>query len=119
LFHLVFESHDGRALVPIPKRSTSLRATSTLEWWIGLKALDPDRPIREAMINRAHNLPVIKADGSSAHQPRQRLRGPEPTLAIMRRLDRLHLEYPFAGSLMLRGFLAIEGCKIGWRHVKT
>jgi hypothetical protein len=50
LFHLVFESHDGRALVPIPKRSTSLRATSTLEWWIGLKALDPDRPIREAMI---------------------------------------------------------------------
>ena len=29
LFHLVFESHDGRALVPIPKRSTSPRATST------------------------------------------------------------------------------------------
>jgi hypothetical protein len=23
LFHLVFESHDGRASVPIPKRSTS------------------------------------------------------------------------------------------------
>jgi len=23
LFRLVFESHDGRALVPIPKRSTS------------------------------------------------------------------------------------------------
>ena len=33
LFHLVFESHDGRALVPIPKRSTSPRATSTLQWW--------------------------------------------------------------------------------------
>jgi transposase len=33
LFHLVFESHDGRALVPIPKRSTSPRATSTLRWW--------------------------------------------------------------------------------------
>ena len=30
LFHLVFESHDGRALAPIPKRSASLRATSTL-----------------------------------------------------------------------------------------
>jgi hypothetical protein len=29
LFHLVFESHDGRALVPIPKRSASPRATST------------------------------------------------------------------------------------------
>jgi hypothetical protein len=29
LFHLVFESHDGRALVPSPKRSASPRATST------------------------------------------------------------------------------------------
>ena len=28
LFRLVLESHDGRALVPIPKRSTSPRATS-------------------------------------------------------------------------------------------
>jgi hypothetical protein len=27
-------------------------------------------------------------------------------LAIMRRLDRLHLEFPFAGSRMLRGLLA-------------
>jgi len=29
LFHLIFESHDGRALVLIPKRSTSPRSTST------------------------------------------------------------------------------------------
>jgi putative transposase len=40
-------------------------------------------------------------------------------LAVMRRLDRLHLEFPFAGSRMLRGLLAAEGCKIGRRHVKT
>ena len=40
-------------------------------------------------------------------------------LAIMRRLDRLHLEFPFAGSRMLRGLLVAEGCKIGRRHVKT
>ena len=40
-------------------------------------------------------------------------------LAIMRRLDQLHLEFPFAGSRMLRGLLAAEGCKIGRRHVKT
>ena len=26
-FHLVFESHDGRAYVPIPERSTSPRVT--------------------------------------------------------------------------------------------
>ena len=37
----------------------------------------------------------------------------------MRHLDRLHLEFPFAGSRMLRGLLVAEGCKIGRRHVKT
>jgi putative transposase len=37
----------------------------------------------------------------------------------MRRLDRLHLRFPFAGSRMLRGLLAAEGCQIGRRHVKT
>src|SRR5262245_26480943 len=46
--HLVFESHDGRALVPIPKRSTSPWATSTLSGVDSLKALDLKRPIREA-----------------------------------------------------------------------
>jgi hypothetical protein len=44
---------------------------------------------------------------------------PDADLAILRRLDRLHLEFPFAGSRMLRGLLAAEGCKIGRRHVKT
>jgi hypothetical protein len=29
LFHLVFETHDGRALVPSPERSASPRATLT------------------------------------------------------------------------------------------
>jgi hypothetical protein len=51
LFHLVLESHDGRALVPIPKRSTSPWATSdTAVVVVGLKALDPEWPIREADI---------------------------------------------------------------------
>ena len=41
-------------------------------------------------------------------------------LAAMRRLDRLHLDFPFAGArMMLRGLLAAEGCKIGRRHIKT
>src|SRR5260370_15286037 len=52
-FHLVFESHDGRAYVPIPERSTSLRATSTLPVVDSLNALDPNRPIREADIDGA------------------------------------------------------------------
>jgi putative transposase len=40
-------------------------------------------------------------------------------LEVMRHLDRLHLEFPFAGSRMLRGLLAAEGCRVGRRHVKT
>ena len=34
LFHLVFETHYGRAGVPSPKRSASPRATSILQRWI-------------------------------------------------------------------------------------
>ena len=40
-------------------------------------------------------------------------------LEIIRLLDRLHLDFPFAGSRMLRGLLAAEGCNVGRRHVKT
>jgi hypothetical protein len=75
------------------------------------------------MIDRAHDLPITRqaelvriSRGSIYYRPRG---VPEVDLAIMRRLDRLHLEYPFAGSRMLRGLLAAEGCKIGRRHVKT
>jgi len=39
LFHLVFETHYGRALVPSPKRSASPRATSILQRWIVWKCL--------------------------------------------------------------------------------
>ncbi len=48
---------------------------------------------------------------------------PEPAsavdLALMRRMDELHLELPFAGSRMLRDLLAAEGSKIGRRHITT
>ena len=40
-------------------------------------------------------------------------------LALMREIDRLHTEFPFAGSRMLRGLLALNGSKVGRRHVKT
>jgi putative transposase len=75
------------------------------------------------MIDRAHDLPIAKqaevlriSRGSVYYRPRP---VPDADLAIIRRLDRLHLEYPFAGSRMLRGLLAAEGYKIGRRHVKT
>jgi len=75
------------------------------------------------MIDREHDLPVTRqaavlriSRGSVYYLPRP---VPEADLAIMHRLDRLHLEFPFAGSRMLRGLLVAEGCKIGRRHVKT
>jgi len=75
------------------------------------------------MIDRAHDMPITKqakvlriSRGSVYYRPRP---VPATDLEVMRRLDRLHLEFPFAGSRMLRGLLAGEGCKIGRRHVKT
>jgi putative transposase len=75
------------------------------------------------MIDRTHELPITRqagvlniSRGSVYYLPRP---VPETDLAIMRRLDRLHLDHPFAGSRMLRGLLAAEGCKIGRRHVRT
>ena len=75
------------------------------------------------MIARAHDLPITKqakvlniSRGSVYYLPRP---VSVSDLALMRRLDELHLEFPFAGSRMLRGLLAAEGSKIGRRHVKT
>jgi putative transposase len=75
------------------------------------------------MIDREHNLPITRqaevlkiSRGSVYYLPRP---VPPADLAIMQRLDRLHLEFPFAGSRMLRELLAAEGSKIGRRHVKT
>ena len=40
-------------------------------------------------------------------------------LAIMRRIDKLHLDHPFAGSRMLRDRLRGEGVEIGRQRVAT
>lgn len=40
-------------------------------------------------------------------------------LALQRRIDELHLEYPFAGSRMLQGLLKGEGYDVGRLHVRT
>jgi putative transposase len=75
------------------------------------------------MIDRAHDLPIGKqaaalniSRGSLYYLPRP---VSAADLALMRRIDELHLEFPFAGSRMLRDLLAAEGSKIGRRHVKT
>src|ERR1700709_1872893 len=75
------------------------------------------------MIDREHDLSITKqaevlqiSRGSVYYLPQP---VSSADIEIMRQLDRLHLEYPFAGSRMLRGLLALQGCKIGRRHVKT
>lgn len=40
-------------------------------------------------------------------------------LALMRRMDELHLEYPWAGSRKLRDFLQRAGHAVGRKHVAT
>ena len=40
-------------------------------------------------------------------------------LDLMKQIDQLHTEFPFAGSRMLRRLLAADGSKVGRRHVKT
>ena len=75
------------------------------------------------MIDREHGLSLAKqakalniSRGSVYYLPRP-VRAAD--LEVMRGLDRLHLEFPFAGSRMLRGLLAAEGFRLGRRHVKT
>ena len=68
------------------------------------------------MIDRTHGLPLTRqvrvlglAHSSIYYHPRP---VSAEELAIMRRMDELHLNYPFAGSRMLRDFLRAEGEKI-------
>ncbi len=75
------------------------------------------------MIDRNHDLPITRqakalniSRGAVYYQPRPV--SPED-LAIMRRIDELHLDHPFAGGRMLRDLLAREGVSIGRRHVAT
>ena len=73
------------------------------------------------MIDRDHELPLTRqaellrlSRGSLYYQPRA---VPAADLAIMRRIDELHLDYPFAGSRMLRDLLRGEGIAVGRERV--
>jgi putative transposase len=75
------------------------------------------------LIDRTHALPITQqakvlniSRGSVYYRPRPVSAG---DLGVMRRLDQLHLDYPFAGSRMLRDLLCREGIKIGRRRVAT
>jgi putative transposase len=78
---------------------------------------------RKAMIDREHKLPikrqaeVLSISRSTAYyKPRP---VSEQDLLLMRKLDELHLNYPFAGSRMLRDLLRRQGFDVGRLHVGT
>jgi len=75
------------------------------------------------MIDRSHELPIIRqaqalrlARSSVYYKPRP---VSAEDLKLMRRIDELHLEHPFAGARMLRDLLRREGVVVGRRHVAT
>ena len=75
------------------------------------------------MIDRGHKLPLSRqaamlgiSRGSLYYNA---CPVPAAELAIMRRIDELHLDYPFAGSRMLRDLLRGEGIAIGRDQVTT
>ena len=75
------------------------------------------------MIDREHDLPLAKQAKTLNISRRSLYYVPElvrpADLALMRQMDKLHLEFPFAGSRMLRDLLAADGSKVGRRHVTT
>jgi len=75
------------------------------------------------MIDRTHPLPISQqakivgiSRGSVYYLPRP---VSESDLELMHHIDRLHLEYPFAGSRMLRDLLKQDGYHVGRKHVAT
>lgn len=75
------------------------------------------------MIDSRHDLPVVRqaqilnVSRSSVYYLPQPT--PDGDLRLMRRIDELHLEHPFAGARMLRDMLKLEGFMVGRRHVGT
>jgi len=75
------------------------------------------------MIDRTHALPLTRqaaalgvSRGSVYYVPRP---VSDADLALLRRLDALHLELPYAGARLLRRLLRREGVTVGRRHVAT
>ena len=75
------------------------------------------------MINRAHELSITRQAELLNISRGTVYYLPQPVspadLALMRKLDELHLEHPFMGARMLRDQLARQGIRAGRRHIRT
>jgi putative transposase len=75
------------------------------------------------MIDRTHDLPVLRqcqilllARPTAYYRPHVAC---EDDLALMRRIEELRMECPFAGIRMLRDMLKLAGHRVGRKHVAT
>jgi putative transposase len=75
------------------------------------------------MIDRSHQFSITRQAGALGISRGSVYYKPRPVsdadMALMRRIDELHLDYPFAGSRMLQGLLLGEGYRVGRLHVRT
>ncbi len=75
------------------------------------------------MIDPAHQLSLTKQATALGISRSSIYYHPRPVSdrdqALMNRIDRLHLEFPFAGARMLRDMLNQEDFKVGRKHVGT
>ncbi len=75
------------------------------------------------MIADEHALPIVRQCALVALAPSTYYYRPLPIceadVQVMARIDRLHLEMPFAGARMIRDTLRLEGYRIGRKHVTT
>jgi len=75
------------------------------------------------MISREHKLSltqqakILQISRSSLYYQPQPVS--ERDLRLMNKIDKLHLEMPFAGARMLRDCLNLDGEKVGRKHVST
>ncbi|NPD21758.1 IS3 family transposase [Alterinioella nitratireducens] len=73
---------------------------------------DPDHKL--SLTRQATLLGISR--GSLYYEPRPTS---DADLKLMRRIDELHMEFPFAGSRMMKGLLRQEGFTLGRLHVAT
>ena len=75
------------------------------------------------MIDKAHELPVVRqvqlldlARSTAYYQSKSMS---ENDLQLMREIDQLHLEHPYAGARMLRDTLRLKHIVVGRQHIRT
>ncbi len=75
------------------------------------------------MIDKEHELSVTRQTQLLDLSRSTAYYRPQPTsesdLHLMREIDRLHLEHPFAGARMLRAMLGLKHIAVGRKHVRT